>query len=883
MVFDQVVEGIEVRGAAVTILFDAATGDVLALDTSGVPFAQDVSLVPGSSASEAIAAAEAAYAAEFGVDAARVDAVDVSIVGASPFYGLKNPLNDRGPTLAYVIELSTPGYFTAQRLPAQGEVQISAEGDLTVFSVAPTAFHIDGQVNGNVNTGQEPNNANNQENPPLQNLWVRQNGANGAIIATTDANGLYDTGTSGPTNLFFELRGPYVNVINEGGADSTVTLSGATGSNNDAQFNPTKTEFPSAEVAGFYWVNSLREWIVAVDPNDDTMDFSVQTEVNKNDLLCNAYFDGNSINLERAGSGCLNTGYSDVIVHEEGHYCNAVYQGSNIAGAFHEGNADNYAYYHNDDPCLSHFNGGGGCLRSALQQNVFKCPTDGDMSCNGGASHTEGQALASACWSVRTRLGTTHGAAVGDAISDALFSAWMNAYNDKSIVNVIMDHWVALDDDDGNLSNGTPNLADIQNGFADYGWPAPADIAIAVTGAPATNAEIAHLAPVAVTADITSALGSITTVRVFYSVDGGAFTSAPMAPTGNPDEFAGQIPGVASPASVRWYVTAASTTPNNEGGVDDADLYHVGELVVLQSYDFDGAGDQGWTHVSLGGSNGDQWHRADPAGSNEATDPDAAFSPNNVWGTDLSVPGWDGKYEPNSSGELRSPSFDLSGSSAVRLQYRRWLTVEHSGFDQADIRVNGSLVYQNPNGTNLIDTDWVLHDLDITAQAANNASVQVAYRMTSDGGTEFGGWNIDDFMLYRVDPASCPNAITKSGTAEVGSHGNTALIDAANGDPQVGNNAWAVTVTGVLPNSFGVLFAGDGLNTNSVPWGDIYPSGPNFTRTVTFSDGAGDASITVPVVPAMAGTTRHFQYAFRDPGFGGNVQHSEAMSVTFCP
>jgi len=872
--FDQVVDGIQVFNGHVTILFDAKSGDVLALDSTGQPNAEQAASIAVTSVNQALAIAEAAYAEKFGFAAASIDSTDAQIIGPEPFWGLKSPLQDRGPVLAWIFEMSTPGLFK-DGLPAQVRIYVSAEGDGEVFKVQPTAYHIDGQVKGNVNTGQEPNTTTNQENPSLVNMYVRANTANGNILATTGADGLYNTGTTGPTTLFFELQGPYCNVINEGGANASVVIANATGSNNDAQFNPTKAEFPTAEVAGFYWVNVMREYIVSVDPSDNTMDFSVQTEVNKNDLLCNAYFDGNSINLERNGSGCLNTCYSDVVVHEEGHYANAVYQGGGITGAFHEGNADNYAYYINDDPCLSHFNGGGGCLRTALQTTRFKCSPDGNESCNGGASHTEGQVIASAIWRVRDNLNQTYGNAIGDNVADALFSGWMNAYNDKSIVNIIRDHWLVLDDDDGNLGNGTPNQGDIQEGFQFYGWPAPPDLAINVTSAPASNGQVGHGASATVIATITSQQGTVTSANVDYSVSGAPTASVAMAPTGNPDEFSGQIPGVASPNSVEWSVSAGSSAGNNLSSASD--VYHVGVVTILQSFGFDGGTDNGWTHVSLGGQSGDQWARGNPSGSNESSDPNAAYSPANVWGTDLSLNGFDGKYEPNGSGELRSPTFNLSGTTSVRLQYRRWLAVEEAQYDQATIFVNGQNVWQNAFSGHHIDAQWELQDIDISSIAAGNPSVQIAYRLTSDGGLEFGGWNIDDFTLYTID-ASAVGSFANYGTGcgassvpTIAGSGQVAInrtvnIDVANGQP----NAAGLLLIGASQASVSI-----GGGCTSLVGGVI---GSGFSVPLD-GNGAVQLSGTIPS-NAPAASSTYFQFFSADGASATGYAATDGLKMT---
>lgn len=816
VVFDQWVDDLRALGGSVTVLFDARSGDVIALDTTAIPFVDASTLVPALSTSDAVAIAEAEYGAYFGVRAAQIDSLEPYVVGSSPFFGRKSSLVSSGPTLAYAIEASTPGIRTTDNLPMQARVFVSAS-DGSVLKIVPTAHSIDGKVSGNVNIDPEPSTTTNQETVGLANLRVRQNNATGTVLATTDANGDFTMAQAGPLTLYFELAGPYVRVVNDGGTNASFTISNAvSGSPVNVLFNPAKTEFTSAEVAGFHHVTTFRDWVKSVAPADPTMDFQVLTNVNKTDLLCNAYYDGSSVNLEEssAGSGCANTAYMDVIQHEEGHYANERYNGAALTGAFHEGNADNFAYYINDDSCLTTFFGGSGCLRSALQTSVKKCGTDGDETCNGGAVHTEGQALASAAWAVRTRLNTSLGNVPGDTVANALFISWMQTFNDGAILNVIADHWIALDDDNGDLGDSTPHYADINGGFKDYGWPGIIDLTLTNLTGPADQAEIGDFQPQTIQVKAQSATSSVTSVRVLYSTNGSSYTAIPMTSTGVPNEYSAAIPGFPSPNSISWYVDAANglgdTVTLPKSATSDTRLFHIGKVVTLQSFNFDGGSDEGWTHVSLsGGTTGDQWQRGNPANSNSSNDPDAAYSASNVWGTDLSATGSDGKYEPSTSGELRSPSFNLSTSAKVRMQYRRFLSVEAGIYDQATIRVNGTTVYSNPSQTNLLDTEWTLHDLDITAQAAGVAAVQIAYRMAADGGVEFGGWNIDDFRLYRVDPnpagsfqtygSGCPGSngtpsITGSGTVVSGSNVTLTL---ANGKP----NATAVLLLGTAQAS----------------------------------------------------------------------------------
>jgi hypothetical protein len=48
--------------------------------------------------------------------------------------------------------------------------------------------------------------------------------------------------------------------------------------------------------------------------------------------------------------------------------------------------------------------------------------------------------------------------------------------------------------------------------------------------------------------------------------------------------------------------------------------------------------------------------------------------------------------------------------------------------------------------------------LDITAAAAGSSNVEIEFRLETDGGLEFGGWNIDDLTIAVIGPAPDPGA-----------------------------------------------------------------------------------------------------------------------------
>ncbi|HGG57980.1 MAG TPA: DUF4215 domain-containing protein [Nannocystis exedens] len=120
----------------------------------------------------------------------------------------------------------------------------------------------------------------------------------------------------------------------------------------------------------------------------------------------------------------------------------------------------------------------------------------------------------------------------------------------------------------------------------------------------------------------------------------------------------------------------------------------------------------------------------------------------------------DGGYDSFADGLLVSPLVGTADYSTVRLQYRRWLSVEDGFYDQARIYAGGSTVWENRASfdefeadVHHLDGEWRFHDVDLSAAILDN-TVSVAFSLQSDGGLEFGGWTIDDLCIVGVKPAA---------------------------------------------------------------------------------------------------------------------------------
>ncbi|MFC2172778.1 hypothetical protein ACFLU6_09120 [Acidobacteriota bacterium] len=184
--------------------------------------------------------------------------------------------------------------------------------------------------------------------------------------------------------------------------------------------------------------------------------------------------------------------------------------------------------------------------------------------------------------------------------------------------------------------------------------------------------------------------------------------------------------------------------------------------------DFETPGDNGWTHVEI--LEQDDWQHDTPTGNN-IYDAPSAYSGTRIWGNDLAMSGWNGNYRDDVHNYLESPSIDMRNSVGSTLVYQRWLSVEDAVYDQAIISVNGTPVWQNPAGSgtdHLLDTNWVEHEIDISAIADGDPAVQIRYELISDPGANFGGWNIDDVRLISNDAICNPFDCTAPAADPVG-------------------------------------------------------------------------------------------------------------------
>lgn len=470
--FRQAVSGVPVSQGSVNVLFDAR-GRLLSIDVTGLPRLAGLSVTPSLPSERAEAVADDSFTFETGASATRRS--EASLVIAQ-----HREAGHREARLAWRVER----FGDPHAAEPQGYVYLidAHSGAVLRRERLVHEFDVSGTVSAWCSPGLLPDTAANPEVQVNQNR-LRVNYL-GVLFIDTDANGAFTLPFVGfPIGVTARFDGPYCSTDNMLGDEHTVqpVLTALTG--NVVSLNDERTEAVTAEANAFFWVNQLRTWIKSVNPSDSKPDFQALARVNATDT-CNAFFVGNAVEFRAAGGGCPNAAYSTIVLHEMGHWMNEKYSSGNGPDGMGEGLADTFAMYATDQPVLGQdFFGAGTIVRSG--GNSAQYWGDG-AACQLGGVHACGEVLMGALWTVRHQLTIAHPLGVGQGIANGLFNAWLNAYDDTQIHSIIETHWLLLDDDDGNLSNGTPHMLSIDCGFMAHGFPG-ANIGLSTAYVDASN------------------------------------------------------------------------------------------------------------------------------------------------------------------------------------------------------------------------------------------------------------------------------------------------------------------------------------------------------------------------------------------------------------
>ncbi len=636
-------------------------------------------------------------------------------------------------------------------------------------------------------------------------------------------------GTNNPTGSF---------LVNPGVA-TTMQLSSAAA-----------TSLEAAHATTSFWIDRTNEFARSVLGNSSQLitASNLLPTVNITSDTCNAFYSGNTLNFYAAGGSCVNMAFSTVVAHEWGHGLDDRYGGiSNTpAEGLSEGTADIVAMYLTDQAVIgSGFAGGSSFIRTGNNTRVYPFA-------DAVAPHPAGEVWMGFAWQLRQGLRTAYGTTTAVQISNDIVIGSIVA-DATTRVNAVREVFIA-DDDDGNLLNGTPNYTQLSAAAIAKAIPYPEKVVGTVTHTPlATTTQ--RLTPRMVNAVVTPVGGSFSTVRLHYNAGTGNLQRN-MKPNGVVDGYRAMLPGITQ-GTITYHIEAVHSTgqivrapASGEWSFD----VNGGNLVSFFSENFDGTV-LGWTAAATVGTS--DWQLGDPNGKTSVVngvtwiDPQTAASGANCFANDLGIGTSNGRYPNNVNQFLRSPTIDCSGRTGVRLRFRRWLSIESGQYDQATVSVNGTTVWSNPTLTDVLDTAWQTVDYALP-MADNNPAVQIEWRLVSDGGVNYGGWQIDDVQLLADEPVAVPANLT--------------LI------PEQAVQGGAMLLTIQTPGNSRpfVFIIGDTIGPTFIPGLPILlVGGASFTGLPGTTDASGNASaiFAAPAVPSAVGALIYSQVLTVDATF----------------
>lgn len=440
---------------------------------------------------------------------------------------------------------------------------------------------------------------------PLRDLYVT---LAGRYRGVTDATGAFKISVPGAlpaaTTLSTGLRGRYCAVTDVGGPD--LVYQKPVGAGTNIVLNGThRGEYATAQVTAYRWVTDQRYRIAQYIPRFTGLT-TLQTNVNLNNA-CNAFWDGSSLNFFRAGNGCENTAFRDVVAHEYGHAFHQWFHGSLLPAGFSEGIGDHLALYNEGDRRLGNdLYGSGTQLRDYRAQGGACCT---QWPPKNVSPHKDGEIWAGFAMDLRDALMVKHGRAAGRVRAELITIAQYDrdpADMEDGVLEVFIQ-----DDDDANLANGTPNFAEIAAAADAHAIPrVPDPLPVVINHAAlADSRDVVNGYPV--NALVTARLGPLATVSVQYRVNGTGFSVLPMRAATNNGPHRAVIPAANGVARVEYAITAVDAANNRARS--PAAGYHtfvVGRYRTAFTDDFEA--DRGWTPARDDTAISGRFERADP-------------------------------------------------------------------------------------------------------------------------------------------------------------------------------------------------------------------------------------------------------------------------------
>jgi hypothetical protein len=205
-------------------------------------------------------------------------------------------------------------------------------------------------------------------------------------------------------------------------------------------------------------------------------------------------------------------------------------------------------------------------------------------------------------------------------------------------------------------------------------------------------------------------------------------------------------------------------------------------------------------------------------------------------GTRCAATAISGNYSASSSSIMATPpiQFPPTATSITMTYYEYYYTESSADYMYVEASINGGTTWSTVRaGLTGSNTAWTARTFDLTSYKNNN--VQIRFRFTSDGSSQYPGWYIDNLTIAAtvVDTANLPHIAVAPGSFKIGSKDSTTkaftICNTGIGDTL----QYSFSGTGVAPNilawTYGATTTGSYANTVS----SILQNIPNASITAT--------------------------------------------------
>jgi hypothetical protein len=616
--------------------------------------------------------------------------------------------------------------------------------------------NVTGTVRGNATPGLRADSA---SNPPTNQPILGARVTSGSNFVFTDrTTGAFDLPVpAGPASVTTGVQNGFrVNIVTQDGTPVVTGTQGTTSPGTlDFFFNSTPTASATAQLNVLIHTNLTYWFLKDRIPQWTGIDAPITGNIGVSGT-CNAFYNGTSINFYNAGGGCNNTAFSTVIAHEYGHH--VVNRRGLTQGGFGEGYSDALAIMLYDTGIVGQdFTTSGGFVRNPEgAQQQFPCAST--------AVHTCGQIVGGTWRWIRNNWVARDGVAAALPPARQLFASWtlitlggqgsnaLNSAHPQTAIEVL-----TLDDNDGILSNGTPNYGVICPAFDRHNIDCPVISVLAFEYPNGRPTLVAPGLPADVRVNVVGVNGGVPQPGATVSFrigTSGAFTTQAMTSVGT-NQYVATLPAATCGDTLQYYFSASAQggatvrDPETAPTASFSTLSATSQTVVA---DVNFNTNPNWTVTNTAVTDG-AWARGTPAGGGTREDPASDFDGSGqAFVTGL---GANADLDGGPS-VLTTVAYDLSAAPEARVSYARWFQNDdqRGGANDPD-RLTVQFSADNGATWTTVETvghvaGWVVREWRVADFVPTTSTFRVRFQATDNPNDSVAEAAIDRFRIAQL-------------------------------------------------------------------------------------------------------------------------------------